>query len=370
MQTLYALKQSEVSSYHAAEDFIAEKFSPDLNSMEVQDPVLLEGNRKLATILFREAINGEKITGEESAEISGTVQTALDMLNTQVSKDRKHHGKLMVQNAERIYDAYLQALLLIPEIGRQAEAMAEKNKDKEPGHDDLKIFKNKVINLLIASKALEKETFRRNITWDRQEMNRLYREDVRNDEEVKAYLKNETPGFEDDRQIALHIFKKAFKDKNVATIFEEVDIKWTENRSIVKSMVLKTLKSAEEGKDIVLMEISPNWEEDKEFFQTLFERSVAEDKDLEEILTDKIKNWDIERIAALDKIILKMAICELIHFPSIPVKVTINEYIEISKLYSTPKSKQFINGILDKVAAELTQKGVIKKSGRGLIDNK
>jgi N utilization substance protein B len=136
-------------------------------------------------------------------------------------------------------------------------------------------------------------------------------------------------------------------------------------------MVIKTIKAVEpEDKSLNLLAISTNWEEDKAFFNELYEKTLKGDKELEKIVTDKIKNWDIERIAAIDKIILELAICEMINFPSIPVKVTINEYIEISKLYSTPKSKQFINGILDTTAIELTKNGTIKKSGRGLIDNK
>ena len=90
----------------------------------------------------------------------------------------------------------------------------------------------------------------------------------------------------------------------------------------------------------------------------------------ESLIAEKTKNWDIERIAATDKIIMEMAIAEMINFPSIPVKVTINEYIEVAKRYSTPKSKVFINGILDVIAGELENTGVIRKSGRGLIDNK
>jgi N utilization substance protein B len=102
----------------------------------------------------------------------------------------------------------------------------------------------------------------------------------------------------------------------------------------------------------------------------LYDKTIAGDIELEQIVTDKVRNWDIERVAVLDRVILKLAISEMIHFPSIPVKVTINEYIELSKLYSTPKSKQFINGILDSASAELIKSGRVRKSGRGLIDNK
>ena len=119
-----------------------------------------------------------------------------------------------------------------------------------------------------------------------------------------------------------------------------------------------------------LQVLSYNWEEDKEFFKELFEATLDSGEKYTELIAAKTSNWDIERLAMTDRIILEMAVAEMTGFPSIPVKVTINEYIEVSKRYSTPKSKQFINGLLDALSKELTKEGAIKKSGRGLIDNK
>ncbi len=154
--------------------------------------------------------------------------------------------------------------------------------------------------------------------------------------------------------------------------FEEKDFNWQENKPIVKSLVLKTIKLIEETttESLALLDLSTNWEDDKAFFEELYEKTVADDAKYEAMIAAGVKNWDIERVAVIDKIILKMALCEMHIFRSIPVKVTINEYIEISKLYSTPKSKQFINGVLDKLAQDLTESGQIRKTGRGLIDNK
>ena len=152
---------------------------------------------------------------------------------------------------------------------------------------------------------------------------------------------------------------------------EENDLSWDEDRAIIKSLVTKTIKSIPESEeDFELQELSYNWEDDKTFFKKLFEETIDVESKHESLIAEKAKNWDIDRIAVTDKIIMEMAIAEMIHFPSIPVKVTINEYIEIAKRYSTPKSKTFINGMLDTIANELEKSGVVKKSGRGLIDNK
>ena len=117
------------------------------------------------------------------------------------------------------------------------------------------------------------------------------------------------------------------------------------------------------------MNLSANWADDREFAETLYKQTLIEDDKMEKLIAASVQNWDVERVALLDKIILKMALTEMQLFRGIPVKVTINEYIEISKLYSTPKSKQFVNGILDKLAQDLAASGDIRKSGRGLLDN-
>jgi transcription antitermination protein NusB len=116
--------------------------------------------------------------------------------------------------------------------------------------------------------------------------------------------------------------------------------------------------------------LSHNEDEDFEYLETLFTETMRRDYELEMIISKRAKNWDASRMAMTDLVILKMALAEMMIFPSIPIKVTINEYIEISKNYSTPRSKQFVNGILDVLANELSSEGIIKKSGRGLIDNK
>jgi N utilization substance protein B len=152
----------------------------------------------------------------------------------------------------------------------------------------------------------------------------------------------------------------------------ERDLYWQENKATLRSLVTKTIKTfdLESAEPYQLLELSKNMEEDIEFFQVIFDETIKKDKEMDQTIARRTKNWDLTRVDSIDRIILKMALTEMITFPSIPVKVTINEYIEISKIYSTPKSKQFINGILDVISNELTSEGVIRKSGRGLIDNK
>ncbi len=135
-------------------------------------------------------------------------------------------------------------------------------------------------------------------------------------------------------------------------------------------MTLKTIKSLTDDEEPAMLTISRDWEDDKEFFLTLFNETLKNFEQILEELTPHLRHWDKERLAAIDRILITMAITEMMSFPNIPVKVSINEYIEVSKNYSTPKSWQFINGLLDTASKELISKGKIRKTGRGLLDNK
>ena len=192
------------------------------------------------------------------------------------------------------------------------------------------------------------------------------------DEIFRTYIKKESTNYEEDWVILDYICRGIiFKNDVFISYFEDLDLDWSENKPIVRSLVLKTLKSVkDESDELQIADISYNWEDDSEYVKELFKMTAQEDEYLESLLKSKLQNWDIERVAMTDKVLLKMALAELIYFPSIPTKVTINEFIEISKTFSTPKSKKFVNGILDGLSVELVQKGIIKKSGRGLIDNK
>jgi N utilization substance protein B len=229
---------------------------------------------------------------------------------------------------------------------------------------------NAVIQSIKNNKEYISNTSKAKAVWNAEILRKVYK-DLKSDKTFQEYLATEENSFEADKAIALYIVKSlVFKGVYLQTFFEERELNWVENRSIVKNMVLKTIKAFDENEGLRLLSLSANWDDDKMFFEELYQSTVEKDKELETLTSKKIKNWDIERLAALDRIIIVMAISEMIQFPSIPVKVSINEYIELSKLYSTPKSKQFVNGLLDKLSEDLIKKGVIKKSGRGLIDNK
>lgn len=379
MQNIFAFFQCRQADYHLALELIREEFSPDLNSMEVQDPVKLQENRKVSLALFARSYEQLSLpANEEYTDQQGkATQEALAYYDKQVKKDIQHLRKNMLIEVEKIAERYLEFLLLLVELGDFARQERDKRlaAGRAAKENEINWFNNQLIAQLARNKPLELAAIKANLHWKEEQefVKQLYKELLKNDENFAAYLNQAAPSFEDDRKIVQYMVKKVlFKHQLVSDFMEARDLYWAENQEILKSMVLRTVKSfdAESDEQHELAELSYNWEEDKEFFLELFDLSIRNERKYEEMISAKSKNWEVDRIAQLDKVILILALCEMINFSSIPVKVTINEYIELSKKYSTPKSKFFVNGVLDVLSGELQEKGVIRKSGRGLIDNK
>lgn len=378
MQALYALYQSRESNFELGLEEIAEAFLPDLNSMEVQDHVLLKKKKEEASALYEKSFRESIEYTTQEKDIIVAVENARSAYKARVDKDIKHFRKLMLEDVDNINYKYLEMLSFLIDLSDFVHIDEEEKKNKlvkamPTASKELKLRNNAVINALRTNKDFELEKIKKNVQPDPGFIRNTFKEYLKNDEEYKKYQSLDESTIEADKEICLYIVKTIFLKKEAVVLhFESDDLNWTENSSIVKSMVVKTLKSAGEGNasDHLLLDISSNWEEDRAYFVELYDKTIQMDEKLEPIVTERVKNWEADRVALMDKIIMKLATAEMIIFPSIPVKVSINEFIEISKIYSTPKSKVFVNGILDSIAADLTKDGTIRKSGRGLIDNK
>jgi N utilization substance protein B len=382
MQALYAYQQAIGSDASLALDRIADAFAPDLNSPEPQDRKVLKGQQKMAEVIFKDWLKtGEEPEPLDDKEVNDAVQDAIKYYKKAKAKDGTFFGGQMVHAAESIHDQYIHLLNLPTALLQVFEE--EKNREsrrytapKEQRLDTTRLEENQVLQKLAENKQLLDLTIRRTLHWggedEMEALRRAWRNEIRNDAELQSYLAAPAGSYAEDQEIVKHLYKEyVFKGEALPAWLEEDDLNWEENRSVVKNLVMKTLKMLDEQADenLELMSLSANWQEDKEFAEALYKQTMEADEQYEKLIADSVQNWDVERVALTDKIILKMALCEMHSFRAIPVKVTINEYIEISKNYSTPKSKQFVNGILDKLAQDLTASGAIRKSGRGLLDN-
>ena len=382
-QNLYAYEQCKGSNLNLAKDFIRESFLPDLNSMEVQDKAALSREADEAIQIFDQNVDqGQKlIPNEAGAKVKKIALEALKQVHAANEKDRQFLLKNMVVSAERIPQLYLLAIELLQAFAKHVGKEVEK-KQKLAGDtpmafgNELNLANNQVLKHLREAAEYQNALSRNGVTLDELELEikEWFREYIKPAESYQHYLSLANPSLEEDFEVVDELLKKViFKNEVILAFFSEKDLNWTENKSVVRSLAAKVLKNAAlpaTAPAEPLPEIAMNWEEDKEFFENIFNFTIANGVSSKVLIAEKTKNWDIERLAFTDKVIISMALAEMIHFPSIPVKVTINEYIDISKTYSTPKSKQFVNGLLDVLAKELTEKGQIRKSGRGLLDNK
>lgn len=369
MQTIFGLHTAREAEFNIALNNVRDKFLPDLNSMEEQDKEQLARERKTAGASFTHAFhNGiDNLDPDVTNDIAVAVSNGLEEYERQVQNMTLTYKKLLIADTKKIYDQYLSLLSLAAELQHIVLNGLKKNERSN-------LTSNRVIKALKDSEELENLLIKKNVSWqnDLATLRTWVKEIIKKDDTFIAYEGKREPGLEDDLAIVLYLYKSLlFKHETISAHFESMDLGWSENSSVLKSMVLKTIKSLEdEESELVLMELSKNWEEDLLFLENIFDFTVKNEDEYRSIVAERSKNWEIDRVALTDKIILEMALAEMINFPSIPVKVTINEYIELSKMYSTPKSKQFINGILDVLSEELKKEGRIKKSGRGLLDNK
>ena len=380
MQALYALRQAESSNRQLALDGVTDLFHPDLNSMLPQDKRQLEGYRKLARLLFEEAVKaGQPAQDDDNDTPVKVLKAANDgylFYQIRGKKDRQHLAQMMIKQVNGIYDDYLRVLTLLVELGKVAQTDRERvnrNVDEVPFPFESTLTDNTVIQALAAHQPLQNEALRHSISWtdDPAFVRKALREALKTDDTYRAYCEQRTHTPDEDQALAQYVLRTlVFKHEIIRDHLAEIDLSWTENSDVVRGLAIKTLKSAQSLTGLQLEPLTDDWEEDELFLNTLFEQSVENDADYEQLLSDQLQNWDVERVAMLDKIILKLAVCELLSFPNIPVKVTINEYIELAKAYSTPKSGKFVNGILDNLSEKLLTSGRLRKSGRGLLDNK
>ncbi len=270
--------------------------------------------------------------------------------------------KELLFSTEKIYDLYLYQLMLLVAMAEEEERVLEENLNKHlPSHEDLhpnrRFAENLCLQLLRNNAKLLKDARGRRINW---QMNRdLVRKIVNNlrqQQYYHNYLQINDSGFDDDVRFVISVLKKTVMPfENLHAFYEEKSIYWLVDWELVNKMVIKTLKNAAEANgeiEILALYKDPS---DKVFAKELFKRTILNHEESDKVISAKTKNWDMERIALMDVIIMQMALTEILKFPEIPVKVSLNEYIELSKMYSTPKSKVFVNGVLDKLVEDLVK---------------
>lgn len=283
--------------------------------------------------------------------------------------------KFLLKSMNEMYDLYLLLLDLLVEIKNHSEGYIEKSQQKHlPTEEDIdpnrKFVENEVLVKLENHNSLQNALEARKLNnWknDDEYVSILLKE-IRESDAYETYMSTRTSDFKEDKDFILYIFREIIApNEKLYDYLEDKKITWLDDLPLVNTAIVKMLQKLKAGaNEQALTKLFKN-DEDKEFAVQLFRKTLLNDESLAAEMEGKTPNWDKERIADLDTILIKMAICEFLKFPSIPVKVTINEYLEIAKEYSTPKSSIFINGVLDKLSKEYSENGKLNKMGRGLM---
>src|SRR5690606_7342859 len=292
-------------------------------------------------------------------------------------KQIKDFEKVLFKSVEEVNEMYIWTLNLLDEVAEYVVIDAESRAAKYlPTEKDrmltTKLNSNTFIESLRQNRDYLELVKKYKVSWDFDpEIVRSVFAKLKDSDTYLEYLQQEDRSIAAEKDIIKYIFKKIIlKSVDIEQVIEEKFINWPVDKEVLKAMVAKTFKnfSSENPTQNKLADLTPNWDEDSEFISNLFKTTIRYADEYHKMIAEKTKNWEADRIALMDTILMRMAISEMLNFPSIPVKVTINEYIELSKTFSTLKSNTFINGILDKILADLTKQGRIHKSGRGLKD--
>lgn len=292
------------------------------------------------------------------------------------SDDLVKEQKFLLSSMEDVLDLYLIMISTLIEVRSKEETFLDLSAKKhlatsEELDPNRKFVKNSVLNFLANNKSLLAAIEKHKITnWKlNDDVIVLLLESIKSSVIYKTYMSNRINTFEEDKRFVMDLFSEVIApNEKLYDYLEDYCITWVDDIPVVNTNILKQLKSISvaDDKSFSVPALFKD-SEDVDFAKELFKKTVLNEYELAKEFIDRTPNWDPERISEVDTIMLKMAICEFLRFPSIPIKVTINEYLEIAKEYATPKSSLFINGILDNLVKDFEKTKKLNKTGRGLM---
>ena len=286
------------------------------------------------------------------------------------SKNLDTAEKELFFSLSKAYDLYNYLLVLMIELTNYARKRVDAGKNKlRPTKEELapcmKFVENKFIAQLEVNKQLTEFVTNQKKNWENEQdfIKELF-EKIADSDIYKEYMSSPESTYEEDRELWRKLYKTfVFNNESLDEVLEEQSLYWNDDKEIVDTFVLKTIKRFDE-KAGANQQLLPEFkdDEDQEFARRLFRRTILNADYYRHLISENTKNWDLDRIAFMDVIIMQIALAELLSFPNIPVSVSLNEYVEIAKLYSTAKSGSFINGTLDGIVNQLKKEGKLTKN--------
>jgi len=294
-----------------------------------------------------------------------------DKKKLQLEISKQLHQSIL--DIEKPYFEVISLLIVLKNINEEKKQIAKKELIKK-STSRFNLSENRIINFLEKNTQIIDGLIKHKNGWNtKTEKIRNWYNILLQEELYKNYVTIEKPKFQEDFDFLQNLIVKfLFKNKDIQKSFEEENIFWNEDFLIIKSMIKKTLKTLNSSNfnTFATASLSEDIKDDIKFACSLFDCVIDNSTEYDGHISKYSKNWDIERLSLMDRIILRMGIGEMVNFSNIPVKVSINEFIDIAKNYSSPKSGKFINGLLDVISLNLLKEKKIIKTGKGLIDNK
>lgn len=280
----------------------------------------------------------------------------------------------LFKSVDKIHELYISILSLFENLHHVALVIIDEKKHKRLPtesdlHPNLSFINNSLLKSLSENKELKNQVEKKKIAWenDMDVVRRLYNE-IKDGEAFKEYMSVPNRGVKEDRNFMIAIVTDYLSENDVlASLLEEKNMHWADDSFVAFNSIIRNFENFEG--EFTLLPLLKDEKDDMEFMSTLFKKTILYRQEFQDLIGKHTQNWEVERIANMDMLLMEMALAEIMYLPNIPVKASLNEYIDISKEYSTPNSKVFVNGVLDKIIAELKGENKIVKSGRGLKDN-
>jgi N utilization substance protein B len=368
IQYVYSYLVAEKSNFFLAEDYISEQFQSNYQTKNSTDKQKLEEQKRIALEAYYHVSGKKECKISDFPDFALTIgQKANEIEKNNNNKDKKKCIIYLQNELENINFNYYVLLYFLIKL---YDVIMNELERKYNFKSVVPTFFEKI------NQIDEIQKIKNRSDWYEQTMEivyTIYKQELLKNLDVLNFVKTSNRDLETDRTFfkmlyTEHLTKSALLD----AFMENLDLNWSYNKLIIKDMVVKTIRkfSDDVKPEQFLVKPSMNWEEDKLFCIELLTKTLDTFDNYKSWVRHKLQNWDLERVALIDLSLIYTAIAEMIHFPSIPIKVTINEFVEISKNFVDSSNKNFINGILDMLAKDLENQKIILKSGRGLLDNR
>lgn len=290
--------------------------------------------------------------------------------------DIKTAEKNLFTSIDKTYELFLHLLSFLTNLHFSARISQEGGRAKRlPTKEDLdpnqKFINNSLLTAISESKAINSEFSKKTISWQNdQDLVRKLFSELKGTKFYKDYMQSGPNTFEEDKKLIKQIMQELLYEHELFNFwFEERNIHWSDDLHFAFVFLNKWLDGLDSENDLILPPLYRDTEEDKKFVADLFRKTIMHTSEFDELIDRHTKNWELERIAHLDILLMKMTLAEILYISNVPVKVSMNEYIDLAKEYSSPQSGRFINGVLDKMVIALKKENKIQKTGRGLLES-